>query len=77
MPPAKSDFLNKINFSYGVSSLGKEPREITFPDFVAHGMRGLVQRYYPGSPFEALFDAKLVTKEDEFYIRSLFHGNAA
>jgi len=57
--------------------VGKEAREITYPDFIAHGMGSLVQRYYHGSPFEALFDAKLVTKEDESYMRSLFHRKAA
>jgi hypothetical protein len=55
-----------------VELVGKEAREITFPDFAAHGMAGLVQGYYHSSPFEALFDAGLVGRKDEAYMRSLF-----
>lgn len=49
--------------------LGKEPRDILQKDFGNHGLRGLLVKYYNGSPYLALLDAGLVTEADEKYMR--------
>jgi hypothetical protein len=50
----------------------KEPRDIIAGDFDSNGLRGLMP-YYHDSPFEALLDAGLVSREDESYMRGLHH----
>jgi hypothetical protein len=49
--------------------LGKRPEEITSKDFNRNGLAGLVRNHFNGSPFEALFEAGLLTKDDEAYMR--------
>ena len=52
----------------------KEPREIIGPDFHANGLKSLLTHHYNDSPYNALLDAGLVTKDDEAYMRSRQHG---
>ncbi len=56
-----------------VWKLGKEPKEITTDDFNDNGLSGLLVGYYNCSPYDALFDAGLVTSADEAYMRSSRH----
>ena len=57
-----------------VDRLGKEPRDITQEDFHANRLRGLMgsSNY---SPFEALYEAGLVSRQDETYMRSRNHSS--
>ncbi len=50
--------------------LGKTPKEITKDDFLDNGLGGLLVGYYNSSPYDALFEAGLVNKTDEPYMRS-------
>ncbi|MDE1860103.1 MAG: hypothetical protein KGH72_00100 [Candidatus Micrarchaeota archaeon] len=50
--------------------LGKDPREITQKDFKSNRLLGLLDWHYNGSPYEALLEAGLVTKEDEYFMRN-------
>jgi hypothetical protein len=52
-----------------VWKLGKEAKNITATDFQNNGLSRLLKHYYNDSPFEALLEAGLVTKEDEAYMR--------
>jgi len=54
---------------------GREPRDIIGPDFEKHGIKALITHHYHDSPYEALLDAGLVTKDDEAYMRSKQHGH--
>src|SRR3989338_7356496 len=53
-----------------IEVLGKSPREIIGDDFNNNGLSGLLVGYYKSSPYEALFEAGLVTQADEAYMRS-------
>jgi hypothetical protein len=46
----------------------KPPRDIIQTDFYSKGLNGLLH-YHKGSPFDALFEAGVVTKKDEAYMR--------
>jgi len=52
----------------------KSPTELTRNDFDDNCLSGLLNNYYNGSPFNALFEAGLVGMEDERYMRSNRHG---
>lgn len=54
----------------------KPARDITRADFIANHLDGLI-KYHNGSPFDALFEAGLVTREDEAYMRYSGHMNFA
>ena len=56
-----------------IEVLGKSPREIIGDDFNNNGLSGLLVGYYKSSPYEALFEAGLVTQADEAYMRSRRH----
>lgn len=53
---------------------GKEPRDLTQQDFIDNGLDGPLTHNYNGSPFEAVFEAGLVTHADEPYMKR--HGTA-
>ena len=53
--------------------LEKEPKEITYDDFLNNGLGGLINHHYKNSPYDALLEAGLVTQADEVYMRSSQH----